>query len=158
MDSWKTPPRQAIAKWYNDLVNEVTPDHALAMNIVRAFIWGGAICTIGQAVGELGKGALRLAPDEASAFSAIVMVFFGAFLTGLGLYDKMGKHAGAGTIVPITGFANSIVSAAMEYRREGLVLGVGARMFIIAGPVLVYGIGSSVVAGLIMWAAGGFNG
>ncbi|GHU69547.1 stage V sporulation protein AC [Clostridia bacterium] len=149
MNGWKTSRQLDIERHYQTLVERFTPNHALAMNLVRAFVWGGAICTVGQAVSELGKTYLNLDQKEVSAFTAIVMVFLGAFLTGLGQYDKIGKHAGAGSIVPITGFANSIVSSAMEFRREGLVLGIGARMFIIAGPVLVYGIGASVAAGLI---------
>ena len=92
---------------------------------------------------------LHLDEDALSAFTAIVMVFLGATLTGIGLYDKIGKFAGAGSIVPITGFANSIVSPAMEYKREGYIMGVGAKMFTIAGPVLVYGIGSSVIYGIL---------
>ena len=92
---------------------------------------------------------LHLDEDALSAFTAIVMVFLGATLTGLGLYDKIGKFAGAGSIVPITGFANSIVSPAMEYKREGYIMGVGAKMFTIAGPVLVYGIGSSIIYGIL---------
>ena len=89
--------------------------------------------------------------EDAAAFTSIVLVFLASLLTGVGVYDRIGKYAGGGSIVPITGFANSIVSCAMEYRREGLVMGVGARLFQIAGPVLVYGIGSSVVIGLIAW-------
>jgi stage V sporulation protein AC len=152
----KTKRQQAIEKHYKDLVGQFTPNHALAMNLVRAFLWGGAICTLGQCVSETGKTYLGLGQSETSAFTAIVMVFLGAFLTGLGQYDRIGKHAGAGSIVPITGFANSIVSAAMEFRREGLVLGVGARMFVIAGPVLVYGIGASVIVGVIAYLVGLF--
>ncbi|EPS50969.1 SpoVA family protein [Clostridium botulinum CFSAN002367] len=87
--------------------------------------------------------------DEVGTYVSIVMVFIGAFLTGIGVYDKIAKFAGAGTVVPITGFANSIVSPAMEFKQEGYVFGVAAKMFVIAGPVLVYGIGSSVIVGII---------
>ncbi|MDR1600126.1 MAG: stage V sporulation protein AC [Oscillospiraceae bacterium] len=148
MNSWKTKRQLDIERRYQTLVERFTPNHSLAMNIARAFLWGGAICTLGQCVSEIGKVYLGLDQAGTSAFTAIVMVFLGAFLTGIGQYDRIGKHAGAGSIVPITGFANSIVSAAMEFRREGLVLGIGARMFIIAGPVLVYGVGASVIVGL----------
>ena len=96
-----------------------------------------------------GENTLALDPDGVAALTAIVMVFLGATLTGLGVYDKIGAWAGAGSVVPITGFANSIVSPAMEFKREGLILGTAAKMFTIAGPVLVYGIGASVVVGLI---------
>jgi stage V sporulation protein AC len=154
MNGWKTSRQRDIEQRYSAMVERFTPNHAMAMNVTRAFLWGGAICVMGEAVSELGKAYLGLEAADASAFTAIVMVFLGAFLTGLGQYDRIGKHAGAGSIVPITGFANSIASAAMEFRREGLVLGVGARMFIVAGPVLVYGIGSSVVVGLLAWVVG----
>lgn len=117
--------------------------------LLKAFVVGGLICCIGQAVSDLGRTMLHLDEDALSVFTAIVMVFLGATLTGIGLYDKIGKFAGAGSIVPITGFANSIVSPAMEYKREGYIMGVGAKMFTIAGPVLVYGIGSSVIYGIL---------
>ena len=116
---------------------------------IRAFISGGIICSIGQLVHNIGENVLMLDEKGVSAFTAIVMVFIGAILTGLGIYDKIGAWAGAGSIVPITGFANSIVSPAMEFKREGFVTGTAAKMFVIAGPVLVYGIGSSVIVGLI---------
>ena len=92
---------------------------------------------------------LKLDEKGTAAFTCIVLIFFGALLTGLGIYDVIGKFAGAGSIVPITGFANSMVSPALEYKREGYVLGVGAKLFTIAGPVLVYGISTSVLVGLI---------
>ncbi|MHB1316089.1 MAG: stage V sporulation protein AC [Christensenellales bacterium] len=117
---------------------------------VKAFFAGGLICVIGQLISDAGK-AMGLQNEQLSSFTAIVMVFLGATLTGIGVYDKIGQFAGAGSIVPITGFANSIVSPAMEYRREGLVMGIGAKMFIIAGPVLVYGYGASIVAGIVYW-------
>ena len=98
-----------------------------------------------------GTGPLMLSREDAAAFTSIVLVFLASLLTGIGVYDRIGKYAGGGSIVPITGFANSIVASAMEYRREGLVMGVGARLFQIAGPVLVYGIGSSVIVGVIAW-------
>ena len=127
---------------YQQRVNEKMPRSKTVSQCVRAFIAGGLICCIGQAT-------LHLDAEGVAALTAIVMVFLGATLTGFGVYDKIGTWAGAGSIVPITGFANSIVSPAMEFKREGLILGTAAKMFTIAGPVLVYGIGASVIVGLI---------
>lgn len=134
---------------YQKMVSEAMPKKPMLPQLLKAFVVGGLICCIGQAVSDLGRTMLHLDEDALSAFTAIVMVFLGATLTGIGLYDKIGKFAGAGSIVPITGFANSIVSPAMEYKREGYIMGVGAKMFTIAGPVLVYGIGSSVIYGIL---------
>jgi stage V sporulation protein AC len=136
---------------YQQYVKEKMPKSPALMGSVKAFLVGGLICVIGQAVGDFARLVLTLTDDMVSAFSAIFMVFLGAMLTGVGIYDKIGKFAGAGSIVPITGFANSVVAPAMEFRREGLVLGIGAKIFTIAGPVLVYGIGSSVIVGFIYW-------
>lgn len=136
-------------KEYEQHVKEKMPKSKLFIECIKAFLIGGLICTIGQGVNDIGKYVLGLDKDGVSGFTTIVMIFLGAFLTGLGVYDIIGKHAGAGSIVPITGFANSIVAPAMEFRREGLVMGVGAKLFSIAGPVLVYGIGSSVIVGII---------
>ena len=134
---------------YQQRVNEKMPRSKTLSQCVRAFVAGGLICCIGQAVRAFGETTLQLDQDGVAALTAIVMVFLGATLTGLGVYDKIGTWAGAGSIVPITGFANSIVSPAMEIKREGLILGTAAKMFTIAGPVLVYGVGASVIVGLI---------
>ena len=134
---------------YQQRVNEKMPRSKTFSQCVRAFVAGGLICCIGQAVRAFGETTLQLDQDGVAALTAIVMVFLGATLTGLGVYDKIGSWAGAGSIVPITGFANSIVSPAMEFKREGLILGTAAKMFTIAGPVLVYGVGASVIVGLI---------
>lgn len=134
---------------YQQRVNEKMPRSKTLSQCVRAFVSGGLICCIGQAVRAFGETTLQLDQDGVAALTAIVMVFLGATLTGLGVYDKIGSWAGAGSIVPITGFANSIVSPAMEFKREGLILGTAAKMFTIAGPVLVYGVGASVIVGLI---------
>ncbi len=136
---------------YQQRVKEKMPRSKTLSQCIRAFVSGGAICCIGQLVMDLGEKCLMLDEKGVAAFTAIVMVFLGAGLTGLGIYDKIGAWAGAGSIVPITGFANSIVSPAMEFKREGFVTGTAAKMFTIAGPVLVYGIGSSVVVGLTYW-------
>lgn len=134
---------------YQQRVNEKMPRSKTFSQCIRAFVAGGLICCIGQAVRAFGETTLKLDQDGVAALTAIVMVFLGATLTGIGVYDKIGSWAGAGSIVPITGFANSIVSPAMEFKREGLILGTAAKMFTIAGPVLVYGVGASVVVGLI---------
>lgn len=134
---------------YNRLLTRRAPASPLARDMVWAGVVGGLICVVGQAVTEFYK-AHGLGEDAYPAATAITMVFLGALLTGLHLYDKLAKRAGAGTIVPITGFANAIVSPAMEFKSEGLVLGLGAKMFAIAGPVLVYGISASVMYGIIL--------
>lgn len=140
---------------YKKLVDKVTPNSEMAKSLVRAFVVGGVICMIGQAVSLFGSQVLNLLRDETAGFTSMVMIFLGATLTGIGVYDRIGQFAGAGSIVPITGFANSIVAPAMEFRREGYVMGIGAKLFILAGPVLVYGIGSSVIVGLLYYIFGG---
>ena len=134
---------------YNDYVMQMMPKSHTFLCCIRAFLIGGLICAIGEGFSLIGSDLLGLDEKMAAAFTASVMVFLGAFLTGLGVYDVIGKYAGAGSIVPITGFANSIVSPAMEYKPEGYILGVGAKLFNIAGPVLVYGISASVAVGLV---------
>ncbi len=137
---------------YQQRVKELSPNSPIFLNCLKAFVVGGLICCIGQGVHDFGAYVLRLNDDNASLLTSIFMVFLGAILTGLGIYDKIGKFAGAGSVVPITGFSNSVVSPAMEYRREGLVLGVGGKLFTVAGPVLVYGISTSILVGLLYMA------
>lgn len=138
-------------KDYKKYVDEISPKPKYLKNYTMAFIVGGIISVIGQGINNLYSDVVGLDKLGASAATSITLIFIGSFLTGLGVYDLIGKRAGAGSIVPITGFANSIVSPAMEYKREGYVLGVGANLFKIAGPVLVYGIGSSILCGLIYY-------
>lgn len=140
-------------KEYEKFIKDKMPKPKLLSNCIKAFIVGGLICDVGQFTSNSLKG-LKLDPEQVSAGTAIILVFLGAFLTGLGIYDKLGKFGGAGSIVPITGFSNSIVSPAMEFKREGFVFGVGAKMFVIAGPVLVYGISTSVLVGIIYYLFG----
>ena len=121
----------------------------MAKGLWNAFWVGGTICVLGQALSDVGTRLLLLTARDASTFASIVLVFMTALLTGVGVFDRLGKLAGAGTFVPITGFANAMVAPALEFRREGLVLGLGARLFTIAGPVLVYGVGASVLVGVI---------
>lgn len=126
------------------------PRPPLGRNLVVAFVVGGLICVLGQGVLNYFI-SLGMTPQEAGGPTAAVMIFIGALLTGLGVYDRLGKFAGAGSIVPITGFANSIVAPALEFKYEGYVMGVGARMFTIAGPVLVYGMSTAWLVGFIHW-------
>lgn len=137
------------ANKYQKLVKERAPKSQTALMCLKAFIVGGIICCIGQLIFDFGEQTLKLSEEAVPAFTSTVMVFLGATLTGIGVYDKIGKFAGAGSIVPITGFANSVVAPAIEFKSEGFVLGVGAKLFSIAGPVLVYGISSSVLVGLL---------
>ena len=136
---------------YNKYVDQVSPKPTYVKNYILAFIVGGIICMIGQGINDFFMKVINLDKLAASSATSITLIFIGSFLTGLGVYDLIGKRAGAGSIIPITGFANSIVSPAMEFKREGYVLGVGANMFKIAGPVLVYGVGSSILFGFIYY-------
>lgn len=135
---------------YQNIVNQKQPKLPYLKNIFMAFLIGGLICAVGQGIMNFFI-TLGYSAKEAGAPTSATMVFLGAFLTGLGIYDKIGKIAGAGSIVPITGFANSIVSPAMEFKREGYVFGVASKMFVVAGPVLVYGITSASIIGLIYY-------
>ncbi len=140
---------------YRDLISRLSPKSQLGQGMLRAFLVGGLICTLGQALVDIGTAYLDMKASTASTFASIVLVFLTALFTGIGLFDKIAKFGGAGTLVPITGFANAMVSPAMEFRREGMVLGLGAKLFTIAGPVLVYGISASVIVGILyaifMW-------
>ena len=133
---------------YQKYVDKKTPNSPLLKDIVLAFLVGGLICIIGQLIFD-GYSRLDMSEDIARMGTSATLIFLGAFLTGIGVYDRIAKFAGAGTIVPITGFSNSIVSPAMEFKSEGMVLGLAAKMFVIAGPVLVYGIIASVLAGVV---------
>ncbi|MGN0759269.1 MAG: stage V sporulation protein AC [Candidatus Ventricola sp.] len=136
---------------YAQLVERFAPRSEMGVGLFRAFWVGGTICAIGQVIMDLYTNWLQLGMQAASTATSITLVFLSALLTGIGVYDRIGKYAGAGSIVPITGFANSVVSPAMEFRREGLVMGVGAKLFTLAGPVLVYGISGSIIVGLIVF-------
>ncbi len=138
---------------YNAYVKEVTPVNPVWKNIVRAFVTGGAICTIGQV---MMNWLMNYGMDEktAAAWNLLVLILGSIVLTGFNLYPKIVKWGGAGALVPITGFANSVVSPAIEYRAEGQVFGIGCKIFTIAGPVILYGILSSWVLGVIYWLGG----
>ena len=137
-------------KEYKEYVESISKKSPIFKNCLMAFLFGGAICTIGQAILNMYK-SFSLPDEQAAAATSITLVFFGALLTGLDIYPKMAKYAGAGTIVPITGFANSVVSPALESQTEGLVLGVGAKIFTIAGPVILYGCIASVGCGIVYY-------
>ena len=152
MPPWRQKgiPMRITNEEYKKLYQKASPRSPMLKDIVLAFLIGGAICTVGQAIKEY---FISLGLDEKAVSSAlsITMIFLGVLLTDLRIYPKIAKYAGAGTIVPITGFANSIASPAVEYKTEGLVLGTCVKMFTIAGPVLVCGLSASVVYGLIYY-------
>ena len=141
---------------YLSYVELKSPNSKIVKNCLLAFLIGGAICVIGQAISDLYTKVFEIDKETSKALVSVTMIFLGALFTGLNLYNKLAKFAGAGTLVPITGFANAVVSPAIEFKREGFVLGVGAKMFTIAGPVIVYGVVSSVIVGLIYWITGIF--
>lgn len=137
-------------KQYDRLVRELSPRSPVWKDCLWAFCVGGGICTLGQAFINW-YTSLGLKDQDASGAASMTLVAIAALLTGIGIFDDIAKHAGAGTLVPITGFANAIASPAVEFQTEGMVLGVGAKMFTIAGPVIVYGVSASVVYGVIYW-------
>ena len=137
-------------KEYAKLVKDLSPKSPIFTNCLKAFLIGGLICTIGQLI-QNGYLALGMEKEDAGTAMSMTLVAISALLTGLSLYDNIAKHAGAGTLVPITGFANAVAAPAVEFKTEGFILGVGAKMFTIAGPVIVYGVSASVVYGLIYW-------
>lgn len=141
------------AKEYQSASDKAIPHSKSYRNIPMAFLVGGLLCILGQAVMNLCL-YYGMEKDIASACASMSMIILSAVLTGCNIYDNIAQHAGAGTLVPITGFANSMVSPAMEFKTEGYVLGLGAKMFSIAGPVLVYGVSASVIYGLILFIFG----
>ena len=137
-------------KEYQEMTNKASPNSKIFKNVSFAFLIGGAICTIGQILTTLYVNT-GLSIEDTRAAVSVTLVGIGALLTALHLYDNIAKVAGAGSLVPITGFSNAIVSPAIEFKSEGFIMGIGAKMFVIAGPVLVYGITASVVYGIIVW-------
>ena len=133
---------------YQDYVDKKSPNSPIWKNCINAFWVGGLICSIGQIILNICKER-GFDTQTSGTIVSILLIGFAAFLTGLNLFNKLGKFAGAGSLVPITGFANSIVSPAMEYKSEGYVMGVGGKMFTVAGPVLVFGISASIIVGII---------
>ena len=135
---------------YGKLVQEFSPNSPIGKDCLNAFLAGGLICTLGQIFVNW-YGNLGLSKIDAGTAASMTLVALSALLTGLSLYDNIAKHAGAGTLVPITGFANAVTAPAVEFKTEGFILGVGAKMFTIAGPVIVYGVSASVVYGFVYW-------
>lgn len=147
----KLPSSEEMQKLqYQEMVRQIKPKPPVLKNVAGAFVFGGLICTFGQAMLNFYK-SLGLATTEAGAATSATLIFIAAILTGLGIYDSIAKYAGAGTIVPITGFANSVVAPALEYRREGMVFGVGQKIFTLAGPVLAFGFVTAWLIGLIYY-------
>ena len=137
-------------KEYARYVKDKEPHSPHLKNFIKAFLIGGAICVLGQSFIALFM-RLGISKEDSGTLASLCLILLSTLLTGFGLYDKIAKHAGAGTLVPITGFANSIVSESIEFKSEGYILGVGAKMFTLAGPVIVYGVSASVIYGIIYW-------
>ena len=146
----KTPSEQQILNKFQTITDQTNPKPKIVRNCARAFLVGGAICTLGQIFQTL-LVKYGFQEEEVKMLLPIIMVFLGALLTGVGIYDKIASFGGAGTVVPITGFSNAVVAPAIEFKKEGFVFGVAAKMFTIAGPGLVHGIGSSVIIGIIYY-------
>ena len=135
---------------YGEYVKKNAPKSPMWRSLIAAFVVGGLICCVGEGVSDVIKVIFpEMAEENVGAWTTVVMIFIGSLLTGLGVYDKLGHFAGGGSIIPITGFANSVVSPAMEYNREGVFFGVCAKMFVIAGPIIVFGVVFSIIVGII---------
>ncbi|MBE5960062.1 MAG: stage V sporulation protein AC [Lachnospiraceae bacterium] len=137
-------------KMYNKYVKQMTPKHSWLANLIKAFIIGGIICVIGQAFTNF-YGSRGADKELAAAYTSLSLILLSVILTGFGLYAKLAKFGGAGTVVPITGFANSVAAPAIEFKKEGQVFGIGCKIFTIAGPVILYGIFSSWILGIIYY-------
>ncbi|MDU2066458.1 MAG: stage V sporulation protein AC [Sporomusaceae bacterium] len=147
---------QAQQQEYQARVKEKSPKPPLLKNCLWAFGVGGMICLLGQFIQGQFINSVGLAKQDAATATSILLVFLGTFFTGLGVYDELGKRAGAGSVVPITGFANSVAAPALEFKREGYVLGVGAKIFVVAGPVILYGTVTAFLVGVAhLWLKGG---
>ncbi len=142
--------QQKEQKEYEKYVKEVTPTHNLWLQMLKAFITGGAICCIGQFILNF-AGSMNLDQQTAGSWCSLILVFLSVVLTGFGIYPKIVKWGGAGALVPITGFANSVAAPAIEYKAEGQVFGIGCKIFTIAGPVILYGIFASWLLGVVYW-------
>ena len=142
--------KQRKQQEYQEYVKKVTPTHNLFLNMAKAFVTGGIICVVGQFILNRCK-AMGMSDTAAGSWCSLILVLLSVLLTGLNLYQKMAKFGGAGTLVPITGFANSVAAPAIEYKKEGQVFGIGCKIFTIAGPVILYGVFTSWVLGVIYW-------
>lgn len=141
---------QKIKIKYKTMANEVAPKSRIFQDCLKAFFVGGLICDIGQLVNNIIVN-FGFPEEQVGGIVSIIMIFLGALLTGTGIYSKLAEFGGAGTVVPITGFSNAVVAPAIEFKKEGFIFGVAAKMFTIAGPVLVYGIGTSVIVGIFYY-------
>ena len=141
---------------YGKLVNSLCPESPMGKDCIWAFCIGGGICTLAQGLREIYMRVCTLPEEDAGTLTSVTLVFLAVLLTGIGVFDNIAKHAGAGTLVPITGFANAVVSPAIDSHAEGLILGVGAKIFTVAGPVLLYGTLAGAVWGVIYWVIGLF--
>ncbi len=143
-----------VNKNYLEYVSDISPKTNETRSLFHAFWVGGVICLVGQFIRFMLEYLLGLYGDELAGTTSVVLIFLGSLLTGLGVYDRIGKYAGGGSIVPITGFANSVVSPAMEFKSEGYIYGLAAKMFVIAGPIIVFGVIGSVAVGLVYYIVG----
>lgn len=146
----QTPNENMTPKEYEQYVKSVTPTHRMSVNILRAFLVGGVICCLGQALLGLYQ-SMGASKDTAATWTSITLILLSIILTCLNIFPSLAKFGGAGALVPITGFANGMVSTAIEYQKEGQVFGIGCKIFIIAGPVILYGVFASWVTGVIYW-------
>ena len=146
----KSELQQTLEQAYEKKVKEYTPTHCLPKEMIKAFIVGGTICCIGQGILQIAEN-YGLGKDDAATVCTISLVFFSALLTGFNIYPKLAKFGGAGALVPITGFANSVAAPAIEFQKEGQVFGIGCKIFTICGPVVLYGIFTSWVLGVVYW-------
>lgn len=146
--------KEPTKKEYNEYVEQITPVHSCFMNCVKAFFIGGIICTIGQLIFQFGKEFVGLNEEDAGGYVTLILVLSSVVLTAFNLYYPIVKFGGAGALVPITGFANSVASPAIEYQKEGQVFGIGVKIFTIAGPVILYGVFTSFLTGIIyfLWS------
>lgn len=151
MNEQKNSQQASLEKDYAEYVKIITPTHSLPLQMLKAFLTGGIICVIGQFLLNYASGTLGMDKDMAGSFCSLLLVFSSVLLTGFNLYPSIVKFGGAGALVPITGFANSVAAPAVEFKKEGQVFGIGCKIFTIAGPVILYGIFTSWVLGLIYW-------
>lgn len=139
---------------YKKMVEKASPNSPILINCIKAFLVGGTICLIGEAINNFFQ-LFNFSKEDCGLYTSCILIFISSMLTGTGLYSKLGKFAGAGSIVPITGFSNSVTSPAIEFKKEGFILGVGAKIFLIAGPVILYGVLTSILVGIIYYFFGG---
>lgn len=151
MNSPKSEEQMSLEKDYEEYVKKITPTHNLYLQMLRAFITGGIICVIGQLLLNFAGNQLGMDKELSGSFCSLILVFVSVLLTGLNIYPSIVKFGGAGALVPITGFANSVAAPAVEFKKEGQVFGIGCKIFTIAGPVILYGIFTSWLLGLCYW-------